>query len=70
MAANYYLVTEALTYMVDLYPSHLLLAGQGNAKKMVPVKQMAPMNKDEAIISVSIKNAMEECDLVDAPGSI
>ena len=67
VAANDYLVTEALTYMADLYPSHLLLAGKGNAKKMVPVKQMAPINKDEATMSVSIKNTMEEYNLIDAP---
>ena len=67
VAANDYLVTEVLTCMADLYPSHLLLTGQGNAKKMVPVKQMAPTNKDEAIISVSIKNAMEDYNLIDAP---
>ena len=36
-------------------------------KKMVPVKQMAPINKDEAIISFSIKNAVEEYNLIDSP---
>ena len=67
VAANDYLVTEALTYMADLYPSHLLLAGQGNAKRMVPVKQVAPINNNEATMSVSIKNSMEEYNLIDAP---
>ena len=67
VTANNYIVTEALAYMADLYPSYLLLAGQRNAKRMVPVKQMALINKDEATISISIKNAMEEYNLIDAP---
>ena len=67
MAASDYLVTEALAYMADIYPSHLLLVGQGNAKRTVSVKQMAPANKDEANIFVSIKSSKEKYNRIDAP---
>ena len=66
-SGNEYLVNEALTYMSDLNPAHLLLTGLGNAKKMVPAKQTAPINKNSATISVSIQYSCAEYHLTDAP---
>lgn len=64
-SGNAYLVNGALTYMFNLNPMHLLLAGQGNTKRMIPTKKMAPINKNSTTISIIIKDTDAEYHLVD-----